>query len=116
MTAHLSRTDTPPRSSWQNRDSDGSREMNNEEFVRRAYEWRRETIKPSHLDPGRTETLGPNLEHNRMTRRARRITAVVAALRQQAAGGAPRRAPRRPGARATRRAIERQRERSRVDA
>ena len=102
MTAHLSRTDTPRRSSWQNRDSDGSREMNNEEFVRRAYEWRRETIKPSHLDPGRTETLGPNLERNRMTRRARRITAVVAALRQQGgrwrveAGASPARSPRDP--------------------
>ena len=36
MTAHLSHADTPPRSSWQNRDSDGSREMNNEEFVRHA--------------------------------------------------------------------------------
>jgi hypothetical protein len=90
--------------------------MSNEEFVRRAYEWRRETVKPSHVDPSGTETVGPNPERDRMTRRARRITAVVAALRQQAAGGAPRRAPRRPGAGATRHAIERQRERSRLDA
>jgi hypothetical protein len=43
-------------------------------------------MKPSHVNPGRTETLGANLERDRLTRRARRITAVVAALRQQAGG------------------------------
>ena len=43
-------------------------------------------MKPSHVNPGRSETLGAILERDRLTRRARRITAVIAALRQQAGG------------------------------
>jgi hypothetical protein len=37
--------------------------------LRRAYERRRETMKPSHVNPGTTETLGADAERDRLTRR-----------------------------------------------
>jgi hypothetical protein len=43
-------------------------------------------MKPSHANPGTAEKLGAVLERDRLTRRARRVTAVIAALRQQAGG------------------------------
>jgi hypothetical protein len=43
-------------------------------------------MKPSHANPGTAEKLGAVLERHRLTRRARRVTAVIAALRQQAGG------------------------------
>jgi hypothetical protein len=43
-------------------------------------------MKPSHEDPGTAEKLGAVLERDRLTRRARRVTAVIAALRRQAGG------------------------------
>jgi hypothetical protein len=41
-------------------------------------------MKPSDVGRGTTETLGASLERDRLTRRARRVTAVIAELRQQA--------------------------------
>jgi hypothetical protein len=41
-------------------------------------------MKPSHGIPATTGTIGANLELDRLTWRARRVTAVIAALRQQA--------------------------------
>jgi hypothetical protein len=43
-------------------------------------------MKPSHADSGTAEKLGAVLERDRLTRRARRVTAVIAALRRQAGG------------------------------
>jgi hypothetical protein len=43
-------------------------------------------MKPSHANPGTAEKLGVVLERDRLTRRARRVTAVIAALRRQAGG------------------------------
>src|SRR5450432_2262718 len=43
-------------------------------------------MKPSHANPGAAEKLGAVLERDRLTRRARRVTAVIAALRRQAGG------------------------------
>jgi hypothetical protein len=51
----------------------------NEEFVWRTDEGCREAMKPSHINAGTTETLGTKLERDRLTRRARRVTAVIAA-------------------------------------
>jgi hypothetical protein len=45
-------------------------------------------VKPRHTNADSIETLGAKLERDRLTRRARRLTAVIAALRQQA--GEPR--------------------------
>ena len=41
-------------------------------------------MKPSDVSRGTTETLGGSLERDRLARRARRVTAVIAELRQQA--------------------------------
>ncbi len=43
-------------------------------------------MEPSHVNRDTTETLGAKLERDRLTRRARRVTAVIAALRRQAGG------------------------------
>lgn len=43
-------------------------------------------MKPSHVNPDTTETVDAKLEHDRLARRAQRVTAVIAALRQQAGG------------------------------
>jgi hypothetical protein len=45
-------------------------------------------MKPSHFKQGTAEKLGAKLERDRLTWRARRVTAVIAALRRQA--GEPR--------------------------
>jgi hypothetical protein len=42
------------------------------------------TMKPGHVKPGTAEKLGAKLERDRLTWRARRVTAVIAALRRQA--------------------------------
>lgn len=41
-------------------------------------------MKPSHVKPGTVEKLGAKLERDRLTSRARRVTAVIATLRRQA--------------------------------
>jgi alkylation response protein AidB-like acyl-CoA dehydrogenase len=43
-----------------------------------------ETVNPRHTSADSIETLGVKLERDRLTRRARRLTAFIAALRQQA--------------------------------
>jgi hypothetical protein len=43
-------------------------------------------MAPSHVIPGTTEIPGTNLERDRLTRRARRVAAVISALRQLAGG------------------------------
>jgi hypothetical protein len=43
-------------------------------------------MSPSHVKPRTAETLGAELERDRLTQRARRVTAVIAALKQQAGG------------------------------
>jgi hypothetical protein len=43
-------------------------------------------MKLSHVKPGTAEKLGAKLERDRLTWRARRVTAVIAALRRQASG------------------------------
>src|SRR4051812_30541961 len=52
MTAHLSRRDTASASTQRTATTMGCHEMTNEAFVRREYDGRRETMKPSHVDPG----------------------------------------------------------------
>jgi hypothetical protein len=54
--------------------------------VCRPYEKQRENMEPSHVKPGTAEKLGAKLERDRLTWRARRVTAVIAALRRQAGG------------------------------
>jgi hypothetical protein len=44
------------------------------------------TMKPSHINPGTKETLGAHLEQDRLILGARRLSAVIAALRQQVSG------------------------------
>ena len=41
-------------------------------------------MKPRHVNANSTETLGAKLERDRLTHRARRLTSVIAVLRQQA--------------------------------
>jgi hypothetical protein len=41
-------------------------------------------MKPSHVNLDTTETLGAKLDRDRLTRRARRVTVIIAAFRQQA--------------------------------